>query len=475
MVFPCFLIRSSQQQKIRLGFLRALSNSSSSHKTAAGFHVWRRALQETAPPRHSLLPKGHPDGTKACTIQALLGDVFIKTAVLKEMGVSTYVSPDTILHEGDITSRVSEIVSNKVFSDHIMDILVVPGVDVSEMDLELLPTHGRGTAVESAVAMVYEEKGEEPIRALAKELIQRTKQSRNWKGILLQLGGTVQTETNDGADANGGFVATARFGDHEARSDVWPSKVAAEQDAAEEVLHQSGYVSSESLPYESPTNSFNWKGTLLEMGGKVESFPLQGGFYAEGELNGHYTKSEVFSSKKASEQACSRQVLVKSGLSLPNERVAWKQKQARDAMEASARIAEAVVDASWLKAGHDLLFEELGVNQASTNGLKDVDWFIRHATKLNTTFQALALAPVALSEHVESVHAWGARMGDQACVAVALVTTKQEARWFVGQTQPSMTKARNSVASIALCELGLIDYAQATVEKQQAERTLDSY
>lgn len=454
---------------------RCLGTASSRSRAGAALKLWHEALSSVAPPRHLLLPKGHPDGSQACAIQALLGDSLIKTAVLREMGVKLHPAPE--LNEGGITERLSQAISNKVFSGAAVDILVTPGVDISAQDIEILPTHGRGTAVESAVAMVYERKGEDPVRELARELINRSKQSRDWKSYLLDMGGTVTSEAV-GPTTSQGFVARAELHGYRSKTAAWPSKLSAEQDAAEDVCHQAGLVSSKESSEDNDGDvtwldvahyDYNWKGALLEMNGSVTGFPCENasGFYAKAKLKGHISTSECFDSKKVAEQAASRQVLFQSGLGTPPERAALKLEQAKQAMALAARIAEAEVPATWLQAGHNLVFEELGVTEASTKGPKGAEWFVRHASKLNYSFNALMLSPVALPEHVESTYAWGATIGNnrEAHVAVALVTLKNEqGRWFVSQTQPTMTKARNNVAARALHDLGLVERAVRMVQ-----------
>eukprot|EP00977_Amphora_coffeiformis_P022781 scaffold11493_cov221-Amphora_coffeaeformis.AAC.1 len=76
-------------------------------------------------------------------------------------------------------------------------------------------------------------------------------------------------------------------------------------------------------------------------------------------------------------------------------------------------------------------------------------------------------------DHVQSVHVWTAKItGDDNAqtvhVGMALVTLKSDdevtdTRWFVGQTQPSLTKARLSIAALVIIELQLVEYAQQQI------------
>lgn len=440
-----------------------------------GLELWHCALAATNPPRHLLLPKGHPDGSQSCEIQALLGDSFIKTAVLRELGVMVY-SKSRDLQEGEITSKLSQAISNSVFSQAAVDILVTPGVDISAEDIEILPTHGRGTAVESAVAMVYEREGELPIQSLAKELILRSSQLHNWKGYLLQMGGEVA-----GFPKKGGFSAVAKINGSSMKSSTWPTKLSAEQDAAERVCRSAGLlpdngrnVSSPSLiPFEE--DGYNWKGALLELNGSVDSFPCTGknqGFFAEAKLNNYISKSKEFSSKKKAEQAASRAVLLESRLVTPDDRAAFKLEEAKAAMSMSARLKETLKEESeWFNSSKNLTFEELNVNPAIFNsGAKDAEWFLKYAVKPSNAFSVFKLSPVALPEHVESALAWGTTLDEtkKACVAIAVLTLKgksKETRWFVSDAHPSMTKARNHVAVRALNELRLIDEAEKIINR----------
>jgi len=350
-------------------------------------------------------------------------------------------------------------------------------VDISAEDIEILPTHGRGTAVESAVAMVYEREGELPVQILAKELILRSSQLHNWKGYLLQMGG----EVSGFPKKKGGFTAVAKINGSSMKSSIWPSKLSAEQDAAERVCRSVGLLPDNGLDVSSPSlipfeeDGYNWKGALLELNGSVDSFPCTGkndGFFAEAKLNKYISKSKEFSSKKKAEQAASRAVLLESRLVTPDDRAALKLEEAKAAMSMSARVTETLkVESEWFNSGKNLTFEELNVNPAIFNsGSKDAEWFLKHAVKPSNAFSAFKLSPVALPEHVESALAWGTTLDEtnKACVAIAVLTLKgknNETRWFVSDAHPSMTKARNHVAVRALNELRLVDQAEKIINR----------
>lgn len=427
------------------------------------------------------------------------------------------------LTAGFITSRISATVSNDHLAKNSGDILLgVDGVNVSEKDLKGLSRHQKATAVEAAVAMVHAQFGEVPIRALARELIRRSEPVRNWKGMFLERNGSVEIE-KIGEKI---FEATAILeGKWVHKSRQWPTRTEAEQDACEECLKLAGMVApSDSPPRELLNEQSNWTGILYELGGDVTASPGEGkgSYCATASLSfgtprvtKTATSEQPHGNKNDARQEASRVLLERNDLWQHASRVAFKQKRSREAMEDFSRTAAAQVDASWLKVGmKNLLFQQLGLNENSTIILKNADarWFVEKAHRRDGCFRALKLAPSIIPDIVESVYIWGATLhgptvdgdstnagckdgastdvtttpgsadGDSTlvkkggpCVAVALVTLKphksqpdeaqlDQARWFVGQTQPSMNQAKRSVASVAILELGLIDRARELVD-----------
>lgn len=111
-----------------------------------------------------------------------------------------------LLPVGEYTAIAMHAVSNGILSHVSERVLVVPTVPtsvptvptvsaVTASDLRLLPQHGRATAVEAAAAAVHSREGSAPLAPLARYLLASAKASAlmgaNWKGRLLERGGTV--------------------------------------------------------------------------------------------------------------------------------------------------------------------------------------------------------------------------------------------------------------------------------------------
>jgi len=219
---------------------RGLPVAASVTASASELSEWHTALLACSPPRHLLLPRGHPEGSEACELLALLGDSYLKTSILTELGVGRLDSSARLSVAG-LTRDVSSVASNAVLAAHAASALLPPGSPLTSADLECLSQHSLGTAVEAAIYHVHTHAGSEPLRCLVRLLLQPGR-VENWKGLLLEAGGSVVC-----AAGNAGFVATASLPDgHTARSGEWPSKRGAEQAAAEEVLRAAGLDSAAS-------------------------------------------------------------------------------------------------------------------------------------------------------------------------------------------------------------------------------------
>jgi len=177
-----------------------------------------------------------------CDLAALLGDSVLKTALLTSLGIGNGSDGGDMNTVGVITRRVSSRVSNQVLSTHAVTALVCQGVPLAAADLLYLPEHGRATCVEAAVALVYRSAGIDPVLVLARELLMAHSAPTdvNWKGLLLEHGGTVTS-----GPGGGGFVASARVHGMTATSEAWPSKKAAETAAAAAVMDIAGLATEE--------------------------------------------------------------------------------------------------------------------------------------------------------------------------------------------------------------------------------------
>lgn len=144
--------------------------------------------------------------------------------MLRALGVAaaaTSSAPQAPQHSssiGVITVTANAALSNSILSD-VAEIVLIPprggvalaagatgaagqragrrsGYPLSRADLNALQPHGRATAVEAAVALVHLAQGAAPLAGLA-ALLLRTRQrsalaGRNWKGLLLERGGTLE-------------------------------------------------------------------------------------------------------------------------------------------------------------------------------------------------------------------------------------------------------------------------------------------
>ena len=315
---------------------------------------FRYCLQKAETDETHLLP--NLGEKEACNVRALVGDSLLRTAAVKELVVSDHRIPedkgkqpsveDTTLRKlngltvGYITSRINQTVSNKHLAGNSGDILLgVEGVVLSANDLEGLSLHQKATAVEAAVAMVQAQffGEEDPIRALARELIRRSQPEPNWKGMFMEMDGEVVCEKI----GKNGYVATATHPNNKVhqvyKSGTWHTKVEAEQDAAEQNLLEEGMLlPSDSPPCIVPNEKSNWTGILNDLGGSVTAYPElgQGPYRAKATLCEVSVHSTPHDNKKDAKQEASMILVKKEKLSQHTSRVAFKRKKARESMEA---------------------------------------------------------------------------------------------------------------------------------------------
>jgi dsRNA-specific ribonuclease len=211
---------------------------------------WHAALAACTAPRRLRLPRGHIDGSEACEKLALLGDSLLHTCALRQLGLSATVEQQ--LTPGAITSRVSNALSNRTMAGCAESLLVLPpslnAEYVSANDLRVTPTHGLGTTLEAAAALVHDSNPPEVAQAalscVAKTLLAAASTLSNWKGVLLEQGGRVES-TSVGTVHAPAFTAQAWLGEHVVTADAWPNKGAAEAHAAQMALELAGLGSEE--------------------------------------------------------------------------------------------------------------------------------------------------------------------------------------------------------------------------------------
>ena len=235
----------------------ALKRNFSLHVTPQDLHLWYAALSKITAPRKHWLPRGHPEGSRESDSLAMYGDALLKAAALKALGTSytPSYSEESIPNRGELTSRLGSILSNANLAKYSATLLFPPSPYTSKLksnDLKVLSTHGIGTVVETAIALVYAQSGPDPIDCLADFLVYKTEQIKNWKGQLLELGGTINTVDH----LDGGFLATASVFNFEAKAASMSSKREAEMEAARLVLCKVDGAASESSfssePIEAP-------------------------------------------------------------------------------------------------------------------------------------------------------------------------------------------------------------------------------
>jgi hypothetical protein len=215
----------------------AAAGAADADDAAAALAEWHAALAAAQPPRRFLLPQGHPDGSLSCDTFALLGDALLKASVLRVLGCADEARHGR--HLNDYNADVNAALCNATLCDAAVTALIAHGVPLQAHDLTALPRHGRATSVEAAAALVHAARGAAPVDSLARVLLHRVAAAggvTNWKGLVLEAGGALSVERGAGSS----FVATATVRGVAATSDGWPSKLAAETQAAQAVMRAAG-------------------------------------------------------------------------------------------------------------------------------------------------------------------------------------------------------------------------------------------
>jgi hypothetical protein len=404
----------------------AAASAADADEARVALAEWHAALAAAQPPRRLLLPQGHPDGSLSCDTLALLGDALLKVSALRVLGCADEARHGRHLNE--YTADVAGALCNATLCDAAVTVLVPPGdaggvagAPLNAHDLTSLPRHGRATSVEAAVALVHAAHGAAPVDGLARVLLRRVAAAggvTNWKGLLLELGGALSVASAAGGGTASGFVATATVRGVAATSDAWPSKLAAESQAAQAAMRAAGLGSAA-------------------------------------------------------------------------ERTVASAEDAKQAMRAASNLARSSLGLIDVSADEKLQFRPVAMTEQSVARASEAGaaWFLRGAQK--DTFHRMMGAPLALPRIVHSVRTWVAttRGGDE--FAVMSVTharalgsggddqcAEQEAeqghgavqqRWFFAGPQPSTTKAKVSVARVAVHALRLVEAAQHEERTEQGE------
>jgi hypothetical protein len=389
----------------RAAALRACTAAARSFAAAASeedsLQAWHAALAAAAPPRRLLLPRGHPDGSLGCDTVALLGDALLRAAVLRALGAGDEARHGRRL--ADWSNDVSAAVCNATLSA-FADAALAPSVAAA--DLAVLPQHGRATALEAAAAHVHAFAGDAPLDALACALLRRVASAGgvcNWKGLLLECGGAVEASASaDGA----GFVAVARLGRVSATSDAWPTKLAAETQAAQAALQAAGLGSAQER-----------------------------------------ATADEADARAAMTHAASIASATLGAVAVP----AARDLLFRPLTVNAQSLAQARVEGrAWFRRGveKDTFQRMLGAPLALPHAVRAVHaWGGSFAGQGTDAGDTDADFPPSLS---------------LAVMAVTLASGQQ--RWFLSGAQPSQNKAKNAVARLAALELALLDAAAEDAE-----------
>ena len=305
-------------------------------------HLWWAALTTLpAIPSAALLPleAGPTLGSRAAETAALVGDAWLKAAVLLELGAG-----EGDARPGQLTQLTAAAVSNALLSLLAPRLLCgteqASGVSgeafpLRNEDLLCLHEHGRATAVEAAVFAVQSRGNASAVRDLAKTLLEHAEGHRNYTGMLLENGGTF-VSTIEIVEPESGvplFVATARLGTNSASSSPATSIQRAKAEAAELVLRELRLldpVEETVLPvvvldtYRTGCG-FNLKAALIERGGRildaeaVSGASLGGLFCATASLGTLSRASPPLPRKTLAETAAASAVLVAAGLLSPED------------------------------------------------------------------------------------------------------------------------------------------------------------
>ena len=205
---------------------------------------WKATISEIPPPDLTNDQKGR------LKVQAFLGDTLLDCAVVTRLVENAM---DTNYYDsGSLTKMKSDIVSNQFLAKHATQILPstwsIPDIDQkSDWDV--------GTVVEAAVSLVHQ-KDPKAVDDLANFLLRRYERNtdvRNFKGMLLELGGNVSSKRVGGLDNNPIFAATATLQDKTSTT-KGSSKKRAEMMAAAQVLSELDVTI-----LEGPTTTIPWQ------------------------------------------------------------------------------------------------------------------------------------------------------------------------------------------------------------------------
>jgi len=259
--------------------------------------------------------------------------------------------------------------------------------------LRVLPTHGLGTTLEAAAALVHDsnppELAQAALSCVAETLLAAASKLSNWKGILLEQGGRVES-SSVGTIHSPAFTAQAWLGEHAVTADTWPTKSAAEAHAAQMVLELAGLGSDEA---------------------RVEA-------------------------REAATMA---------------------------ALRSQATANAAAVDASRAMVGTEapLIFSPFVLPPQAIAGARSdgLPWFVRGLAK--EPYPRLLGAPILFADRVAGVQCWTSALADEGggtvlslCV-IAVTLPDGTRRWFWSGPHASNTSARSAAAREAIAALGL--------------------
>jgi dsRNA-specific ribonuclease len=206
---------------------------------------WHAAVAQI--PLSTILPIGLGAVNNKANIAAFFGDQkFNMEVTLALQRISTMPNSPYKVDLGWLTQVKSEAVSNRMFAKNLGQIL--PDQSQGFVELAQLQPHDAGTFVEAAVEAVAisipgGESGREAVAELAKWLVQealkRGHANYNYKGDLLELGGTIETKRIGGMDHEPVFLAKANLFDHSAEAEGRNKKLA-EQEASEKLFENVG-------------------------------------------------------------------------------------------------------------------------------------------------------------------------------------------------------------------------------------------
>mmetsp|Transcript_21651 Transcript_21651/g.51143 ORF Transcript_21651/g.51143 Transcript_21651/m.51143 type:complete len:442 (+) Transcript_21651:334-1659(+) len=208
---------------------------------------WKRIVSDIPPPGLTNDQKGR------LKVQAFVGDTLLNCAVVTRLEATAV---DTNNYDsGSLTKMKSDIVSNQFLAKHAAQILPptwsIPDVDQkSDWDI--------GTVVEAAVSLVHQ-KDPRAVDELADFLLRQYEHDtdvKNFKGSLLELGGSVSSRRIGGLDNNPIFTATATLDDKTSTA-KGSSKKRAEMTAAAQVMSDAG---NDTTTLEGrPTTTVSWQ------------------------------------------------------------------------------------------------------------------------------------------------------------------------------------------------------------------------